>query len=195
MVGFAGEGFQPGGRAPAPPPLDLVQDFVNTEVPDFAQDDIATPEQLARWLRGRGLLGEDEAVRPEDFVAARALRALLRRLALLNNVGERPVAELGELLRAATAPFDIALTLDERGRLGARLAGHGAGAGLARILEVVLDAQASGSWQRMKACRKDGCGWIFYDASRNSSSTWCSMTICGNRTKTAAYRRRRSARS
>jgi predicted RNA-binding Zn ribbon-like protein len=193
MVRTAGAGFQPGGRLAAPPPLDLVQDFVNTEVPDFAQDDIATPVELAGWLRGRGLLGPEEDVAPEEFVAARALRVLLRRLALLNNVGEPPDAELDELLRAATAPLDVAVTLDGRGLLVARLAGDGAGAGLARILEIVLHAQASGTWQRVKACRKDGCGWVFYDASRNSSSTWCSMTICGNRTKTAAYRRRRSA--
>jgi hypothetical protein len=43
----------------------------------------------------------------------------------------------------------------------------------------------------MKACPGPHCGWLFYDASRNSSSTWCSMAICGNRTKTAAYRKRR----
>ena len=45
--------IQPGGRIPAPEPLDLVQDFVNTEVPDWNRDDIATPEALAAWLRER----------------------------------------------------------------------------------------------------------------------------------------------
>ena len=49
---------------------------------------------------------------------------------------------------------------------------------------------AGGTWSRFKACRKDTCGWIFYDHSRNRSSNWCSMTICGNRSKTAGYRRR-----
>ncbi len=44
----------------------------------------------------------------------------------------------------------------------------------------------------MKACPDAHCGWLFYDASRNASSTWCSMSICGNRTKTAAYRRRKA---
>ena len=33
-------GFQPAGRAPAPAPLDLLQDFVNTEIPEWAQDDL-----------------------------------------------------------------------------------------------------------------------------------------------------------
>ena len=41
------ETSQPGGRAPAPEPLDLVQDFVNTEVPDWHRDDISTPAALA----------------------------------------------------------------------------------------------------------------------------------------------------
>jgi len=55
----------------------------------------------------------------------------------------------------------------------------------------VASAQA-GTWSRFKACRKDSCGWIFYDQSRNRSSNWCSMTICGNRSKTAGYRRRKA---
>ena len=50
------ETSQPGGRAPAPEPLDLVQDFVNTEVPDWHRDDIATPAALGAWLRVRGLI-------------------------------------------------------------------------------------------------------------------------------------------
>ena len=95
------EGFQPGGRAPAPPPLDLVQDFVNAEVPDWARDDIATPELLESWLRGRGLLAADERVDAAGFVAARELRYALRALALLNTLGLPPAeATLDELRRA-----------------------------------------------------------------------------------------------
>jgi predicted RNA-binding Zn ribbon-like protein len=49
---------------------------------------------------------------------------------------------------------------------------------------------ADGTWHRLKACRQ--CAWAYYDYSKNRSATWCSMAICGNRTKTRAYRRRRS---
>ena len=38
-----------------------------------------------------------------------------------------------------------------------------------------------------------GCRWAFYDYSRNRSASWCSMQLCGNRTKTRAYRRRHGA--
>ena len=53
---------------------------------------------------------------------------------------------------------------------------------------VVLDALLDGSWARLKACRN--CRWSFYDYSPNRSATWCSMQLCGNRTKTREYRRR-----
>ena len=47
-------------------------------------------------------------------------------------------------------------------------------------------------WERLKACPQ--CGWSFYDYSRNRSATWCSMSLCGNRLKTRAYRRRSEKR-
>jgi predicted RNA-binding Zn ribbon-like protein len=64
---------------------------------------------------------------------------------------------------------------------------------LGAVVAAVLDAERTGTWARLKACRKDSCGWVFFDHSRNRSSNWCSMTICGNRTKTTLYRRRRTA--
>ena len=71
-------------------------------------------------------------------------------------------------------------------------AGGIAGA-LGTIVAAVYDAMRDGSWPRLKACRRDVCHWIFWDQSRNRSGTWCHMTVCGNRAKTRAYRRRRAA--
>ena len=184
-------GFQPAGRAPAPPPLDLVQDFVNTEIPEWARDDIATPELLAQWLRGRQLLEGCESVEAVDFVAARELRAVLRRLALLNTLGEPPSEELRESLLAAAGNLSFRVAVGGAGGLVPVPAGTGASRALASVVAAVLGAQASGSWNRLKACRKESCRWLFYDRSRNCSSNWCSMSICGNRIKTAAYRGRR----
>jgi predicted RNA-binding Zn ribbon-like protein len=189
------ESFQPGGRAPAPPPLDLVQDFVNTEIPEWARDDLATPELLAAWLRERGLLEEGEPADAGGFVAARELRALLRRLALANTLGRPPGRDLLESLSEALAPVILRVTAHETGRLVLVPDGAGVPRALAAIVAVVLDAQASGAWPRVKACRQETCGWVFYDASRNLSSSWCSMSICGSRTKSAAYRRRRRTSS
>ncbi len=187
------EGFQPGGRAPAPAPLDLVQDFVNTEIPDFAHDELATPAELRAWLEGRGLLEPEERVDADAFVAARELRDVLRTLALLNTTGDAPDDPLRARFDAALAGVALRPELGSDATVVLSPAGEGASRALGAIAAVVMGAQASGSWRRMKACRKDGCGWLFFDASRNCSSSWCSMSICGNRTKTTAYRRRQKA--
>jgi predicted RNA-binding Zn ribbon-like protein len=182
-------GFQPAGRAPAPPPLDLVQDFVNTEIAVWAIDEIATPEALRDWLRGRGLLGDTE-VDAESFVRARALRDLLRDLAFRNTHARRSDDELRAAFTSIASDVQLQVQLDDGGDLRLEPAGEGVARTLGDLVARVLEAQASGTWRRMKACPGPHCGWLFYDASRNVSSTWCSMSICGNRTKTAAYRRR-----
>lgn len=38
---------------------------------------------------------------------------------------------------------------------------------------------------RLRAC--PGCGWLFYDQSRNRSRTWCDMQYCGNRAKARRF--------
>ena len=188
------EAFQPAGRAPAPPPLDLVQDFVNTEIPEWARDDISTPEELTEWFRARGILGDADVLDSDTFVRARALRSVLRRLALANTLGERPDEAVRAEFERAVGNVRLVPRLDVDGRL-IGVPTVGADRALAVLMTHVVEAQASGAWSRLKACRKESCQWLFYDSSRNASSTWCSMTICGNRTKTAAYRRRRRTSS
>jgi predicted RNA-binding Zn ribbon-like protein len=185
-------GFQPAGRAPAPPPLDLVQDFVNTEIAVWAVDDIATPDALAEWLRSRDLLSGAAVVDADSFVRARALRRVLRVLASRNAHGAIPDDEVRADFAAIASGARPRFELDDRGGLRLAREDGGVDGALAEILSRVFEAQASGAWGRLKSCSGPHCGWLFYDASRNASSKWCSMSICGNRTKTAAYRRRRA---
>jgi predicted RNA-binding Zn ribbon-like protein len=192
--GGVSEGFQPGGRTPAPAPLDLVQDFVNTEIPDWNRDDIATPESLGEWLRGRGLIAAGHEVGGDAFVAARSLRGALRELALANTLGEPLAPERRQAIDAALAPFPLVVRAAEDG-VGLAPGGEGAMRGLAAIVAVVAEARAGGAWERLKACRQETCGWLFYDGSRNRSSSWCSMQVCGGREKSRAYRHRRSERA
>jgi predicted RNA-binding Zn ribbon-like protein len=187
------EDFQPGGRPPAPPPLRLVQDFVNTEVPDFQRDDIATPEELAAWLAGRGLAKPSDQVDAALFVEARALRSALRELALANTLGKAPSRERRRALDVALGLFPLAVGLDA-GLPRLVASGDGARGGLAAIVAVLAESQAAGTWERLKACRQETCGWVFYDGSRNRSSSWCSMQVCGGRAKASSYRRRHATR-
>jgi predicted RNA-binding Zn ribbon-like protein len=58
------------------------------------------------------------------------------------------------------------------------------------LLAWAFDAMREGSWERLKLCERHTCRWAFYDRSRNRSGKWCSMEVCGNRTKVEAYRER-----
>ena len=44
---------------------------------------------------------------------------------------------------------------------------------------------------RIRKCESQECVVHFYDTSKKGSRRWCSMNICGNKMKVAAYQRRR----
>jgi len=43
---------------------------------------------------------------------------------------------------------------------------------------------------RIRKCEAESCVVHFYDTSKKGSRRWCSMNICGNKLKVAAYQRR-----
>jgi predicted RNA-binding Zn ribbon-like protein len=154
----------------APPPLREVQLLLNS------QDLENQVDWLPDWLAERGLTGSEQR--------ARRLRQALRALARANNgapLDEEAVAAVNASARRVSVQLDAAgavtVTTD--------------GDALDRVVAVALGAMLDGSWGRLKACRH--CRWSFYDRSPNRSGTWCSMELCGNRTKTRAYRKRKSA--
>jgi predicted RNA-binding Zn ribbon-like protein len=117
---------------------------------------------------------------------ASEVREALRELLYANNRQPGSADPYSVLDRAADA---ARLTLDLRAQAIVPRA-SGVDGALGRVLAVVHAAMQDGSFARLKACRNHDCRWAFYDYSRNRSASWCSMQICGNRTKTRAYRRR-----
>lgn len=179
MTGL-GEAFtpsrQPADREPAPGRLALVQAFANS----FWDLDAGGGEawgDAAAWMswaaaRGLGAGSRDEAVR---------VREALRALAYANHAGRTAGAALGVLDRVGAAA---------RLRFGPSGPRHDAADAVTLVLAVVAEAMGDGSWPRLKACPGPHCGWVYYDGSRNRSSQWCSMTLCGNRVKGRAFRAR-----
>jgi len=168
---------------PVKPELRLVCDFVNTLDRESGADELADARGLASWLRGRDLWGG----RPGDGDAgeARALREALRELMLANNGGEADAGAAVATLDRASRRLGLTVRFDPGGlRLEA------AGPGIGTVLAAAGEAMADGSWQRVKACRSDGCRWAFVDHSRNRSRQWCSMSVCGNRAKARRFRSR-----
>jgi predicted RNA-binding Zn ribbon-like protein len=164
-----------------------VQELVNTVDLEHAIEWLGTPAELRRWLRDRRLDGQAR-VANADVRRFHELRETLRDLLVANNEGRR-APEAAAALRRAADRARLTLELDGDS-LALRPRATGPDGALGRILAVVQGAMNDGTWPRLKACRQ--CRWAYYDYSKNRSATWCSMSICGNRTKTRAYRRRRA---
>jgi len=64
---------------------------------------------------------------------------------------------------------------------------------LGSVLAAMVQAGERGSWERLKICAADDCRWAFFDRSKNRAGRWCSMAVCGNRTKTRTYRARHTS--
>jgi predicted RNA-binding Zn ribbon-like protein len=173
----------------APEPLRLVQLFVNTAlVVEHRVEWLTTPTALETWLDEHGAQPTGRPTQA-DLDRALALREALRDLLRRNNTGEEAPAAIAAVNDAATRA-QLGLALDGAGELHLDVRGTGIDGALGRVIAVAYGAMLDGSWGRLKTCRK--CCWAFYDPSKNRSGTWCSMQLCGNRTKTRAYRQRKA---
>ena len=160
----------------APEPLRLVQRFVNTI--DLSHD----REWLTAFLAEEGL----DAPSGAELDRARELRESIRELLYENNGQGRP-RERWNALNAAARTAGLTIDFETRALVATAAGLEGI---LGRVATTCLGAMGDGTWARLKCCRNIACRWSFYDYSRNRSASWCSMQICGNRTKTRAYRRR-----
>lgn len=64
---------------------------------------------------------------------------------------------------------------------------------LAAIARSAADLIAEGPGAPVRKCAHPACVLYFYDISRTHRRKWCSMAICGNRSKAAAHAKRRRA--
>src|ERR1700747_3391856 len=181
----------------APPPLLLVRAFVDTHDLDLPPDVLAHADEARAWLSDAGLRDIGQPDLAADLELARAVRESLRAM-IGRNTGGPPLseAELRPLRQATTqAAPRVEVTASGHVRLET---GDGQGRladGLAGLLLTIRDAQADGSWDRMKLCGNPDCRWAFYDRSHSRQGAWCEMASCGNRLKNRNLRARRSRTS
>ncbi|HXV35177.1 MAG TPA: CGNR zinc finger domain-containing protein [Gaiellaceae bacterium] len=175
----------------APGKLELVRLFVNTADLEDGTDALAAPAALAGWLEQHGIAHGASAT-DADVAAARELREAIRGLLLENN-GVRAREESAATLTRTAERARLALRFEAAGEARLEPAAPGVVGALGRLVAIAATAMTDGTWSRLKACQADPCGWAFYDHARNHSRRWCSMAVCGNRTKARSYRRRHAA--
>ena len=187
-----GEQIEPGGRPKAPGRLELLQRFINSYNHDFPRewDRLGTPEKAHVWLQHKRLVGPEVRISAADAARLRELREAIRALTIANQAG-RPDAASAGIVRRASRSARLRVAVDDGGRTVLEPDRPTVDGAVAALLGILHEAQLTGQWPRLKGCRQ--CGYAFFDRSKNRSAAWCAMSICGNRTKNRAYRRRRSA--
>ncbi|MEU4533443.1 CGNR zinc finger domain-containing protein [Streptosporangium sp. NPDC023825] len=170
-------------------PSELVIDFVNTYDVEDEADSIPSPAALTAWLARRGLIGPGDTATETDLATAVELRETLRE-ALRHNHDRPGSGDHGPGPSRSFGALPLRVALTSGGPVLEPVA-TGVPGGLAGIVAAVMGAHSGGMWPRLKVCTESTCQWAFVDSSKNRSRSWCSMRVCGNRTKTRAYRARR----
>jgi predicted RNA-binding Zn ribbon-like protein len=188
----------------APPPLLLVQAFVDTLDLDLRTDVLAHADEARAWLADAGLRdpgpgrpGQADPDFAADLQLARDVRESLRAM-IAHNTDGQPLteAELRPLEQVTShARPRLEVTADGQVRLGTRTFPERLADGLAGLLLSIRDAQADGRWDRLKLCGNPDCLWAFYDRSHSRRGAWCEMASCGNRLKNRNLRARRAQAS
>jgi predicted RNA-binding Zn ribbon-like protein len=181
---------EPGNRAPAPGRLRIVQAFVNTTDRIISLDELSSPDKLQEWLAAWELV-DDAELDERDLARALELREALRELLVANAEHGRVHEDALEGLNRAGVEGRLVVRFDRDGVGSLDASTPGLAGALGRLVAIAYTAMADGTWERLKACRSAECRWAFYDSSRNRSGAWCTMSVCGSRAKSRAYRRRR----
>lgn len=174
-------------------------DFINTEYTQAGEriELFTTAEDVANWLRAARLPDVPPAVRSKEqlLVAARDYRKCLHsgveRLVSSGDVPADTISATNRLLEGDRFSFRL-----QRGRGGFQLQRHWNFASPADyIVPVALsfaELLGTADLSRIRRCKNPECPLIFYDTSKSATRNWCSLDICGNKLRVAAFRKRHS---
>ena len=165
-------------------------DFINTKpVIDGQQVELlATFSDLVAWLRQAHLLPQEESLKKLErqwageakaqriLEEARTFRGTLRemveRIAVGRPVTERAVEAINESLRYGLGHPQLVRRKDKF---------------LGLLAEAASDLLCRCDSSLIKKCQNPACVLFFYDTTKNHARHWCSMSLCGNRSKVAAH--------
>lgn len=174
------------------PALDLLNTVANVEGRPF--DFFRTDGDVAQWLVRLGVVPEGSAPKvPRHALleAARALRETVRTLVLRRKEGRKAdPSALNAYLRAAEAHPELVWDGPGAPRLERKRELRTPEQWLAPLAESAAELLSAGNFELVRPCGNHECSLWFYDRTKSHRRRWCSMAVCGNRHKVAAFRQR-----
>lgn len=176
-------------------------DFINTEVVLSGQPTDLLPswKDLVAWLIEAGLVAGKEAKEservwdrhgPEMLKQAKAFRSTMRQMAERVADG-KPVPQaaldaINHLLRHRVGYSQISR---QNGRFERKYESKSEDTVqlLGLLAEAASDLLVTCDLSLVKKCQNPACVLFFYDTTKNHARHWCSMSLCGNRSKVAAH--------
>lgn len=189
----------------------LVLDFANTaefHASDHPEEMLETFPDLVSWSMEAGLITKSEMqelltkAKKEPKSASNALRNALELREIIYRIlsaiagGEEPEpADLSDFNRTLSgAMLKSQISPSEEGYIWTwKTTENSLDRMLWPIARETASLLTSKDMSQVGECADDrGCGYLFFDTSRNHSRRWCSMEICGNRAKAQRHYQRQT---
>ncbi len=185
-------------------------DFANTEIVQDGNvvDLLEKSQDLLDWLAAAGLISADSfkrgvgAVRNAEsekaLLRARDYRAILKSaleaIGAGGNIrkGKAAIAETNRLLAEPRATFT--LSVEKAPQLHQDWFLREADDLIRPIAFAFARLLTTQDVGRIRKCQNPECVLFFLDTSKSGTRAWCSMDICGNKLRVAAFRRRHEMR-
>lgn len=183
-------------------------DFINTEmiVRGDLSDLLRGCEDLVAWLVQAKIVTNTQAAIvmkqwnhkdqeqcfEQGIMFRKTLRNMVEQIAARKSIPSSAVASINQLLSRCPG---FAQLVYAKGRIERQFQSQATQKDglLTPLAEAASDLLCSGNLSLVKKCGNAACVLYFYDRTKNHTRNWCSMQLCGNRTKVAAhYQRKRN---
>ncbi|MGY8903699.1 MAG: CGNR zinc finger domain-containing protein [Burkholderiales bacterium] len=176
---------------------DVALDFLNSTVGQASGcvEGLADDLQVLAWLAQAGLSTEQAltsvANKPGSLhKAALALREHARDLVQQRSAGHPGQPELLNRLLARGHAYSELHWHSATPELRARQRVSRPEDLLLPVAQAIAELLAHGDFSLIRKCESPDCTLWFYDRTKSHKRRWCSMAVCGNRMKVAAFRAR-----
>jgi predicted RNA-binding Zn ribbon-like protein len=172
-------------------------DFLNTvmRVNGELTDALQTGQDVLVWLREAQFPVPETDLKgtPSSLLrSARRLRENIRCLAEKRKAGRRgDPSVLNSFLAKSQGYRQLTWDAAQSPRIKVVWRQKTTASILAPLAEAAADLLATANFAFIKRCEHRDCILWFSDQTKSHQRRWCSMDICGNRHKVAAYRKRR----
>ncbi|CUI30072.1 Conserved protein containing a Zn-ribbon-like motif%2C possibly RNA-binding [Achromobacter sp. 2789STDY5608621] len=175
---------------------DLALDFINSEfgVGAAHHDCFADDEAVLAWLKLAGALPEDVGAAPKGLRAlALRLRDNARSLVhAAKHEGASDASVVNQVLLAGRASKELRWDDASASFKVVRQRRHDDAASfLEPIAQAVVRLLTDTQLELVRQCEAHDCTLMFHDKTKSHRRRWCSMAVCGNRMKVAAFRSRK----